>query len=179
MKRLVIGNSKLSLGEQGQLVALYQHGFNIYQLSGQFKITPQAVHQLLKRRGIPTRPRWPKQAANGTKRADRDEEGIIVTLRDQQSRELYSLHVPGFKQDALRHVAEIIDGSGRDWRLLCYSTPALIAGDLSGPRLQATTKGTIPHTDCPEAQALSKIKRLDLLDPALDRGWQRKKDRRE
>jgi hypothetical protein len=101
-------------------------------------------------------------------RKERDEWGVIVTAREQESGELWSLHEPGLRMEALRAVAERLDHRDGDWRVICYSTPASILGDMTAKR-QVQHAGTrqVAHLDCMEAQALGKIGRIDLLDPVL------------
>jgi hypothetical protein len=102
----------------------------------------------------------------------RNEAGIIVTLRRQDTLELFSMHVAGLRGEALRHLAALIDHSGVDWRVLCYSTPQLIEGDIKQRRAvqqKSETRRTFTYLNTPEASALARIDRLDLLDPAIDR----------
>jgi hypothetical protein len=107
----------------------------------------------------------------------RNAAGIIVTLRRQDTLELHSLHIPGLRGEALQIVAEMIDRSGVDWRVLSYSTPDTIAGDLAKKRIQQPKDGSTrrmpTYLSSIEANMLGRIKRLDLLDPALDLGQHR------
>jgi hypothetical protein len=108
-------------------------------------------------------------------RDERDELGVIVTLKSQRTGKLFSLHVSGKRLDALRHIAAVIDQAEEDWRVICYSTPETIRQDLKGKREK---RGGRYHdkdkrlADNVEAHALSRIGRKDLLDPSLYRSDQ-------
>jgi hypothetical protein len=107
----------------------------------------------------------------------RNAAGITVTLRRQDTLELHSLCIPGLRGEALQIVADMIDRSGIDWRLVSYSTPETIAGDLAKKRIQQPKTGSTrrmpTYLSSIEANMLGRIKRLDLLDPALDLGQHR------
>jgi hypothetical protein len=164
--------SKLSFEEKQRLMDLYREGFSTGQLARMFGLERKSINYFLRRRGFEIRPRWPKRG-NGVPQAvtnrERDELGIIVTLREQQTRALFSMHVPGKRLEALRWLAEKLDATPGDWRLLCYSTAETIAGDLKGARSHKV-QSSYWEVDSPETLALGLIHRLDLLDPKLDRG---------
>jgi len=169
----------LSAEDRRVAIDMYREGANLQAVADFFHVSRQAIWGLLRTRGINVRPRHPKPPNDG-KRKDgpldwtnrrRDEAGIIVTLRRQDSGELHSLHVPGKRLDALRHVAKIIDSSRVDWRLLTYSSPQTIEGDLKGARMQKRGKSHGQGEISIEGQALSLIDRIDLLDPSLYKAW--------
>jgi hypothetical protein len=178
-KQVGIGNAKLSLEDRAAVVALYRDGWDITQLSRRYGVSPQAIRSLLKRRGVKTRPRHPTHGRDRLGRyvgeprepelsiAARNEYGVIVTVREQRSRELRSLHEPGKRIEALRAVCARIDRLPGEWKIVCYSTPEMIEGDLRGPRLKRHPGGKGSYLENPEALALARIRRLDLLDPAL------------
>lgn len=85
--------------------------------------------------------------------------GVIVTLRNQRTGDLLVIHEPGKRLEALRRIASRIDASQLDLRVLCYSTPETIEGDLQGDR--DVTEAS------PEVRALGSIGRRDLLDPQV------------
>lgn len=164
---------KLSLDQIKLMIELYREGWNSQQLADRFGCTRQAILQLLRRRDIEIRPRHPK-GANGTNglargvREERDEAGVIVTIRNQGTDERLSLHEPGLRLDALRQVVARVDAMGGDWRVICYSTPLTILSDMQGQRALMRIDGQAhPHHPI-EATVLSRVKRLDLLDPSLD-----------
>lgn len=159
---------KLTLDQRQTALVLYNQGWGFARIAKHLNVTRQAIHYLVR-----TRLTAP---ASWTTR-DRNEAGINVTLRRQDTRELHSLHIPGKRMEALQHLADLIDHSGIDWRLLSYSTPQTIGGDLAKKRIQQAETGS--DRDMPtylssiEANMLGRIRRLDLLDPQIDLGQQR------
>ena len=161
--------------------SLYRDGWNTQQLADWLGVSRQAIWRMLKRRGIPTRPRhikrfdadggFARNNADGAPREERDSAGCIVTLADLVSGQTHTMHVPGMRRDALRFVVRWCDLAPGDWRVLCYSTPSTILADLTGAR---ASLGNGPHhasgiTVAPEVVVLGSIGRLDLLHPSLDR----------
>jgi hypothetical protein len=147
-----------------------------------FGVSRQAIFQLLRSRGVATRPRHPHPEQYGRESGpgpgdwtnqDRNEAGITVTLRRQDTHEFFSMHIAGLRGEALQYLADLIDRSGIDWRVLSYSTPETIVGDLKQRRAvqpESTTRRAFAYLGAPEANALGRIGRLDLLDPDVDRG---------
>jgi hypothetical protein len=172
----------LTYDNKRELLQRYREGENMAELALRFGITRQGVWHFLKTRKEPIRPRHAKQynAYTGPKPdgwtvAQRDEAGIIVTLRRQDTGELHAMHIPGKKDEALRHMAALIDRSGVDWRLLCYSSKQTIEGDLAKRRVVRTKPGMPAQLVAIEAMALGRIRRKDLLDPSVALGDARKK----
>jgi hypothetical protein len=174
---------KLSFQDKRRVLDMYREGMSMVEIGKIFGVGKTAIHYFLHTRGEPTRPRHlhpqryngitgPKPG--GQTVADRDEQGIIVTLRRQDTMELHAMHIAGKTGDALLYLAEKIDASGIPWRLLCYSTPRLIASDMQGGRTIVSKSGSTIISN-PEASALGSIDRLDLLDPRVAIGDIRKK----
>lgn len=94
------------------------------------------------------------------------QDGVIITVKEQANGDLRSLHEPGRVSAALKLLAAQIDRSPGEWRIVCISTPSTIRGDLgiakNSPRSQ---RGYV------EALLLSRIDRLDLLDPTIVPRW--------
>lgn len=108
----------------------------------------------------------------------RDEFGVIVTVRLHPTGELRSLHEPGLRIEALRAIADKLDRAAGDWKIVCYSTPQTILGDMKG--LRSVNDPKRPAIGAVESVALGKIDRLDLLDPSIpmhDKRNHRKKRR--
>jgi Homeodomain-like domain-containing protein len=166
MKRHGNIKRKLSLGQIKHMRDLYRDGWNLEQLAQMYGVSRQAIWRLLKRRNEPMRPRHVR-APQENPNAARDELGIIVTLREQRSRELFSMHIPGKSAEALLYLAARLDRLPEDWRLLCYSTPRTILGDLQG----RYARQGITYLNDLEARMLTQVGRIDLLDPELDHGW--------
>lgn len=165
---------KLTPAQRRTVVELYRLGWNTQRIAEHFNVTRENVWKLLRRRGVQMRPRWPKSGPHGAglpdsmPRAERDRQGVIVTLREQSSMRVYAMHVPGLRGAALEQVAAWCDAQPLDWRLLCYSTPLTIRRDLDGSRTQRN--GQPREVDAlgnVEATALARIGRSDLLDPEL------------
>jgi len=117
-----------------------------------------------------TTPHSRARRLDGTEINPRDEYGCIVTVREQRTREVGSLHIGGKRMEALQRICDLIDLADGDWRILSYSTPQTIATDLKGKREIRNYQNAVSHNDNPEATALGRIGRLDLLDPSLLRG---------
>jgi len=155
---------KMTDAQRATAVELYRMGWNTQRIADHFDVTRENIWKLLKRRGVQTRPRhytkrgrYRVRSLDSATRIERDGDGIIVTLREQQSGALHVMHVPGMRRAALKQVARWCDTHEDDWRLLSYSTPETIYSDLDGAR------GIFP----PERHALSSIGRLDLLDDTV------------
>jgi hypothetical protein len=146
----------------------YREGAGLVELAHQFGVSRQAIWSLLRRRGVETRPRHGRRVQVATN-AERDMAGVIVTVREQTTGVMRTLHVAGKAGDALRTVCARVDAWDGDWRVVCYSTPQTVLGDLQGARARFGA-GQGGHVDCPEATMLARIGRIDLLDPALDHG---------
>jgi hypothetical protein len=163
---------KLTKDQVRTVQSLYMDGWSMQRIGELFGITRQAVSKLLQRRGkhgskpVPTRGyhgRWTGSDGGGrtpVHARERDEAGCIVTLRDQATGDMRSMHVPGLRRDALRFIVRCIDVDVRDWRVYSYSTPTTILADMSGRMGYAPERG-------PEFMALKSIGRIDLLDPSL------------
>jgi hypothetical protein len=152
---------KLTRDQRQTALMLYNQGWSFGRIGRHFNVSRQAIYYLVRSRLGKVPPLvWTNR--------DRDEAGVIVTLRRQDTRELYSLHVPGKRYEALQWIAAKIDASGQDWKVLCYSSPQTIVGDMHGKRLTQDKYGRA-ILDNPEARLLGAIKRLDLLDPSLER----------
>jgi hypothetical protein len=173
---------KLSYGAKRQILDRYREGESMQSLGKSFGVSRQAIFQLLRSRGVATRPRHPHPEQYGRESGpgpgdwtnqDRNEAGITVTLRRQDTHEFFSMHIAGLRGEALQYLADLIDRSGIDWRVLSYSTPETIVGDLKQRRAvqpESTTRRAFAYLGAPEANALGRIGRLDLLDPDVDRG---------
>jgi hypothetical protein len=166
---------KMTAAQRATAVELYRMGWNMQRIADHFGVTRSNIWLMLKRRGVQTRPRhWTRRGKyrvrtlDSATREQRDNDGIIVTLHEQQSGAIHVAHVPGMRQDALKQVAAWCDTHEDDWRLLSYSTPATIERDLQGARTIEMRGNGMQSIDNPEARALSSIDRLDLLDPSLN-----------
>ena len=181
---------RLSFQDKRRVMSLYREGMSMREISKIFGVGKTAIYYFLHSRGEPVRPkRDDPQKYNGKTGpkpggvtvTERDEFGITVTLRRQDTLELHSMHVPGKRMEALRHLAALIDRSGVDWKIFSYSTPETIAGDLAKKRVQEPdpdAERRMPtYIQSIEANVLGRIKRLDLLDPALDLGERRGQNR--
>jgi hypothetical protein len=174
--------------------SLYLEGWSLQQIANQFGVTKQAIWKLLRRRDVPMHRARPTRDEHGhftgstggkhadpVNREERDEAGCIVTLHEQRTGERGSLHIPGKRLDAMRNLAAMIDNAKGDWRVLCYSTPRSILGDLQGLRVDVSERadGKDPYgfTQFPEVNVLAAIGRLDLLDPSLDRAGDEERQR--
>lgn len=166
----------LSYPEKRNLLEFYRAGWDIQLLASRFKISIRDVFSFLHSRKEPLRQKDVGRAGTGEVRRAIDEAGIIVTLRRQDTLELHSMHIPGRRTEAIQHMCKLIDHSGIDWRLLCYSTPLSITSDLEKRRVirpTSTLRNMPAYLGSPEASALGQVKRLDLLDPKIDTGPRR------
>jgi len=108
----------------------------------------------------------------------RNEYGCIVSVREQSSGDVRSLHAPGLRMEALQTICELLDRTEGDWKVVGYSTPETIVFDLKGKRHGGGHKDSPAHIAFPEARVLAGIGRLDLLDPSLQRSDHRHYRRR-
>src|SRR5262249_21494682 len=133
---MFLPTGKLDFETKVDLIALYGEGWNTGQLARRFGITREAVRKLLRTHGVEVRSRWHRKPA--VNRSERDEFGCIVTVREQKTRELRSLHEPGKRREALERICLRIDRLAGDWKIISYSTPETIATDLQGSRQKKT-----------------------------------------
>jgi hypothetical protein len=150
---------KLTQGDIAVACKLYDEGWTTPRLARIFGVTWQAVHYHLRKRGVPLRVR--NRLPRGATRLDRDA-GVIITAKEQTTGVLRTLHEPGSRLQALYAVIERLDRMPGDWKIICYSNPDTIYSDL---KLGPHRGGTV------EQMILSRIDRLDLLDPSLDNGY--------
>ena len=110
----------------------------------------------VKRREL--RPRSiPKAAAKlSLTPAERDDYGVTVTIRDQDTGALDTIVGHGPVREALSHVCERIDERGGHWKVLTVSSPATIFTDLQGMR--------DPENAVVDLRMLSQVGRSDLYD---------------
>lgn len=148
----------LTLTQAQTARSLYREGWGIGKLARHFRVSRQAIWSMLRKHGVELRGRHERLTAK-VNVAKRDAAGINVTLRRQRDGAYFSIHVPGKRIDAIRHVANVLDTEKDVWRVVCYSTPETIAGDLARNA----------RDEAPEVQALKMIDRLDLLDPSVRR----------
>ena len=99
--------------------------------------------------------------------AVRDDQGCIITARNTLTGELWTLHEPGLKLEALRCVCERLDAASGSWLVVSYSSPATILGDLGYSRVQRHRSNENERIDTPELSNLGRIGRTDLIDPSL------------
>lgn len=115
-------------------------------------------------------------AQNGRVRLRGRNDGVIVTMREQTTGELDTIHRPGLPKQALKAVCAVIDGAAGDWRIVSISTPASILDDLQGSRHSErwtqggnNRLGGVEHEPDvrlkTEWAPLNAIGRLDLLEP--------------
>jgi len=95
---------------------------------------------------------------------ERTRVGVIVTARELQTGERLVLHEEGTTTEGMRAVIARLDKLPGDWRVLCLCTPVTIFRDLQGTRL---VEGKRDALVIPEREALSRIGRIDRLDPSL------------
>lgn len=93
----------------------------------------------------------------------RENLGVIGTMREQTTGARFSLHEIGTKRVAVNRIAEWCDKQAGDWRVLSLSTPATVLGDLTQSRV-SIHDGQEGNVQSPERQLLGFIGRTDLLD---------------
>lgn len=87
---------------------------------------------------------------------ERNEYGVTVTIRDQETLKMLTISAKGPVITALTTVCDMIDSRDGCWRIVSVSTPASIFSDLQGAKSEP--RGTM------EATMLGKVKRRDLLE---------------
>jgi HNH endonuclease len=103
--------------------------------------------------------------------------GFTATIREQAGGRIETCHRVGPPLATLKAFMVELDersaDEGSDWRLLCYSTPNTIFGDLLVSRdgRAEQSKGAKQGI---EALVLARVGRIDRLDPSLERPWSRK-----
>jgi len=147
-------SGKLSAEQVAEIIVLYQGGLTMSVISRRFGVARETVAYQLKKFAIPLRNTRPS-----SKPIEYNASGVIVSVKEQTSGRIHTLHAPGRKRDALEEIMETIDRDPGDWRIVSYSNPNTIVGDLHNrsPR----------RTFSPEYHALKQADRLDLLDPSL------------
>lgn len=160
---------------------LHSLGWSLERIGRLYGVSKQGIWSLLSRRGVDTGGHpvsgnggrftfgvhRKRRRPDGSVKAERDEAGVIVTLIHLETQERFSMHVPGKRLEALRHVADTIDHTGEPWRVICYSTPDTILGDLGA--LRDGKPDDLGPPVPPEARALGKIGRMDLLHESIRR----------
>jgi hypothetical protein len=91
----------------------------------------------------------------------RDSAGVIVTVREQDTKELRTFHRPGLMADAITDACAQIDRLPGRWLISTISTPRTIAADLAVRN--SSDQRAKPLR--PERILLGQIGRLDLLEP--------------
>lgn len=105
---------------------------------------------------------------------ERQRDGAIVSLREQDTGRLDTVHVTGKTRDALEQLCDMIDQRDGDWKIVAISTPASIFRDLQGVRGQyqrasSKRRSTLDDPRTAEWSMLSQVGRLDLLQPLTNR----------
>ena len=96
---------------------------------------------------------------------ERQNVGVIVTMREPCSGHLKTVHVPGRPLQALAEIVAEIDASDREWKIASICTPQTIFRDLQGTRFHPRDD----RVQNSENFFLGSLKppRLDLLDWSL------------
>ena len=116
----------------------------------------------------PSKREWEaRMQASGIGPTRKDQDGCIVTIRDQQTGEQRSRHFPGYRLQAVRRVADWCDELGLGWVVQSYSAPNTIITDLRCERIARQQKSGRTIVSIPEPIMLGKIGRPDLLAPEL------------
>lgn len=150
---------KLSDGQIRQAKGLRLIGWSMREIGERYGVSGQAIrYHLLRTKPAESNP-------------DRDDAGVIVTVREQKSGALRSLHEPGLRGPALYEVCKRIDRLPGDWKVVGYSTPSTVRSDLHGSRdtNSLSKQGSSNGNNSVERTALAKVRRLDLLDPRLEK----------
>jgi hypothetical protein len=93
----------------------------------------------------------------------RDEYGCIMTFEAADGARL-TLHRTGSARESVRALCEIALERDPSYRLLSYSTPETIYGDMRGARADVVgSQGKTQRSTRPEAQALGRVGLIDLL----------------
>lgn len=119
----------------------------------------------------PAAPDIPELRISGPKRAVC---GIIATLRNMTDGRMKSMHETGPFVTSVSKIAATCDALGPEWRIVSLSSPTSIFRDLQGTRNQRIGDGTRQASYDPrtaECKLLGKIKRLDLLAPLANPGY--------
>lgn len=111
---------------------------------------------------------------------DRDY-GVIVTVQNQETGRLHSLHESGGAIDAVGRACDRIDEMGDAWKIVSVSSPRSVFRDLQGTRAKQEYKGSgsgpkkrkdggdrefVEDPRTYEIFILSRVRRLDLLKKA-------------
>ena len=120
-----------------------------------------------KRKGRKTKPLIPE--LNITPR-ERDIYGATVTIRNQETRELRTLHHAGAPGPALREIVAEIDAAEGNWLVVAISSPNSIYRDLQGSRIafdstHSAHEKSVADPRSNESNALARVGRMDLLEP--------------
>jgi hypothetical protein len=98
--------------------------------------------------------------------AVRAEYGCTVTF-ENESGHTFVMHRTGPPTAVLDALCDVALGCDPTFRLVAYSTPASIASDLRGERVQIASGRAHIRPQTPEAQMLARIGRREMLHPRL------------
>jgi hypothetical protein len=113
-----------------------------------------------------------------TSGSERQRDGILVTLREQTSGHLKTVHETGPTREALERVCDYTESLEGDWKIVSVSTPGSIFRDLQGRRGQHEDarhekNGGFSDPRTTEWNSLGRIGRLYLLQPLRQAGHDR------
>lgn len=104
--------------------------------------------------------------------------GVIVTAVHDDGPPLWSFHIDGPPEAALRSACARLDAAGEGWKVQTISTPRGVYRDLQGTRADHTVRDSHHNRsgasmerngdNRPEVAQLGRIGRLDLLAPKRD-----------
>ena len=93
--------------------------------------------------------------------------GVIVTFENERG-ELLTRHCDGPPQKALERLLAEAEAKDPTFKVVAYSNPQSIYGDLVGSRAHYVDETGHPQApNWPEVGALARIHRLDALHPRL------------